>query len=341
MFKVLIVDDSATDAELLKFILSHSEDLKVIGHARNGEEAVVLAEKLHPDVITMDVMMPGIDGFQTTREIMEKTPTPIVIITSSINSKELNVTFNALDAGALMAIGKPPGPANSDFPAISRQIISTVKNMASLKVFRRWPKKKDTIEKKEIVQLKTKIKIIGIASSTGGPQALHYIFQNLPESFSCPVLIVQHIASGFHEGFTHWLNSVANHRNFKVAVNGEQIKKGNIYLAPENYHLGVIGNKIELSGAEPVNGFRPSANYLFLSLANYYGSLASGVILTGMGRDGVDGIKALTETGGFTIAQDRESSVVFGMPGEAIREKAVKHVLSLKEITKFLADITM
>lgn len=332
MLRVVVVEDSPVARDLLVEILNGADDLTVVGEARNGEEGVQLVRELKPDVVTMDVQMPGMDGYEATREIMIVQPTPIVVISGSNDSPDAEKSMNSLQAGALTVIGKPSSPSSPDFETSARQVIETVRTMSRVKVVRQRRPRTSTPDaatvQTELPGSGSSARIVAIAASTGGPQTLHEILSLLPADFPLPIVCVQHISDGFTAGLVTWLNGLVSMR-VQVATHGEVLTPGTVYFAPEQYHLEVAANHtLVLSDQPPVGGFRPAASVLFDSVARSYGPQAIAIILTGMGRDGVDGLKALKQCGVHIVAQDEESCVVFGMPKAAIEEGLVSAVLA-------------
>ena len=342
MIKVLIVDDSPVATALLKHILNSDPQIEVIGTASNGEEAIVFTETEKPDLITMDIIMPRMDGFQATRKIMEATPVPILVVSASVKREEVNKTWRAVEAGAVGVLEKP-SYADMGIPnGNAEKLIQTVKVMSQVKTVRRWKKTSEndpiTSSQKILKQDRAKknLKIVAIGASTGGPQALKQILSQLPKSFKLPVLLVQHIAPGFTEGFANWMNT-ASALPVHVAFDGEQPLPGHVYVAPDLHHMKIGRNgKIALSADEEDNGIKPSVASLFRSVAEVYGSGAIGVLLTGMGRDGATELNLMKIKGAVTIAQDKESSMVFGMPGEAMKIGAAKYSLPPDKIAEML-----
>ncbi|MBI5589346.1 MAG: chemotaxis-specific protein-glutamate methyltransferase CheB [Deltaproteobacteria bacterium] len=343
--RVLIVEDSAVVAELLNYILGSDPAIRVVGTARDGWQALQAVRDLKPDVITMDINMPGMGGYEATCRIMETHPAPIVIVSVSIDPREVATTFRALEAGALAAVQKPMGIGHPEHEEAVRTLIRTVKLMSEVKVVRRWP-----IRHKQghlpspapgyvFESGMGDIDVIALGASTGGPSVLQLILSGLPKDMNAAVFIVQHISPGFVHGFAE---SLAPSCKLPVHVpeHGEPVLPGHVYLAPDGVHMGVgKGGRIGLVSAPPMDGMRPSISFLFRSVADVFGRKAIGVLLTGMGRDGADGLKAMKEKGAVTIAQDEESCVIFGMPAEAIRLGAATHVLSPEKITAALVKL--
>lgn len=340
MIRVLIVDDSPTVRSLLRAILSSDPELQIVGEAHNGQEAVTLARQLRPDVITMDIRMPKMDGFEATKEIMIESPTPIVIVTASRAIHDIEASMQALRAGALAILEKPAGPLGADFDETARAVIAHVKAMSQVKVVRHW-RPVDAIARPRapVAVNGARTRVVGIASSTGGPAALYTLLTALPADFPVPVLVVQHISPGFVHGLADWLNK-AGPLHVKVAEEGEPLKRRTVYLAPDDRHLGAsVHGTIALSSSPPTGGFRPSGTHLFESLVKTYGSGTTALILTGMGEDGVAGLPAVRQVGGRVIAQNEESCVVYGMPGAAVAANLVDEILPIEAMAARLVEL--
>jgi two-component system chemotaxis response regulator CheB len=345
VIRLLIVEDSRTVQQALVEIFNSDPDIQVVGTANDGDEAVNAVMTLKPDVVTMDVNMPGLDGFGATRAIMASCPVPIVIVTGKMDPKESATLFQVMKAGALMVIAKPAAPGHPDHEDSVRELIRGVKLMSEIKVVRRvFPKDVTEAVFHPPLQVTpvgpaTRIGIVAIGASTGGPPLLQLILSSLPADFSVPVVIVQHMAKGFTENFVNWLNE-SSRLQVELATSGMQMFPGHAYVAPDGYQTRVgPDNRLILVEGELENGQRPSVSVLFRSIASIYGSQAVGVLLTGMGKDGAAELKTLREKGGVTIAQNRESSIVFGMPGEAIRINAADYILAPEEITTVLTKL--
>jgi two-component system chemotaxis response regulator CheB len=332
--RVLVVDDSAVLRQSTKFILESDPGLKVVGEAKNGEEAVAMVKHLKPDVITMDVRMPRMGGLDAIRHIMADNPTPIVVVSSVNRDQETDLSSQARKLGAVCVLRRPGRASSPEYQAFIASLIEQVKLMSEVKVIARR-RTRETVSPQrgisgpEAQSTKAcKTQVVAIGSSTGGPAALHQILSALPADFYLPILIVQHISFGFVAGLVGWLDAACKLR-VKVAEQRERIRPGTVYVAPDGHHLQVGFGRVRLSQGEPVTGHRPSVTVLFESVAGAYGPAAVAVILTGMGSDGARGMRTLRDAGAMTLAQDEASCVVFGMPKEAIGLGGVLHVVPL------------
>ena len=339
MIRVLVAEDSATAREILVALLSSDSEIQVVGTARNGREVVEMTRALKPDLVTMDIHMPEMDGFEATKRIMIETPTPIVIITASVDVNDVKVSMEALRVGALALLDKPALGA-VDFEAAAARMIETVKAMASVKVVRHWAPRagvaKQTYIQPEDRPPGARVQLVAIAASTGGPAALARVFADLPGQFPVPIIVVQHITRGFVGGLATWLNGSCS-LQVKIATEGETLQSSSVYLAPDDAHLGVDSNlRVRLNHGEAIDGFRPSATFMFQSVAKALGPAAVSVILTGMGQDGVAGLQAVHDAGGRVAAQDEATSVVFGMPGATIAQGLADRVLPISGIGEWL-----
>ena len=339
MIRVMVVDDSVVLRQSTRLILESDPDLHVVGEASNGADAVSLVGQLRPDVITMDLHMPKMDGTQAIEQIMAEHPAPIIVVTSANLDQEIGLSLRASKSGALTVLQRPEGISAPDFPAFTAKLIEQVKLMSTVKVVRRVRTNKPVppnVIGRAMPQGTVKSEIVAIGSSTGGPAALHKILSAIPADFPVPIVIVQHISFGFVQGLADWLDT-ASPLHVKVAQAGEKIKPGTVYIAPDGNHMLVDRlNRIALSPAEPIGGHRPSVTALFQSVAQSYGAAAITAILTGMGADGAAGMKVLHDAGAITIAQDEASCVVFGMPKEAIALGAARRIVPLDQIAQTL-----
>ncbi len=329
--RVLVADDSDLFREVLSRVITADPAFEVVASAADGNEAARMAQALKPDVITMDINMPDADGFSGIARIMAETPTPILVLTAT---PEETVGFRALSLGALDILEKPR--AEVDLDDYGATLRSRLRLLAGVRVIRHLrglrtqrPAPARPIARSDVV-------VVG--ASLGGPRALAALLRALPAGFGAPMLVVQHIADGFSEGLASWLDQESG-LSVRTARGGEELQPGLVLLAPTGRHLVVDQGRARLSDAPPVDSFKPSVTPLFLSAAEAYGPRACGVILTGMGRDGAEGLKAIKQAGGSTIAQDEASSAVFGMPRAAIETGAVDRVLPLEEIPRMLLEL--
>jgi len=338
--RALVADDSKVARQLLVHILESDERIRVVGSVEDGQSALEFVQEQKPDVVIMDIHMPRLDGFEATRQIMETQPVPIVICSATLDPRQVATTFRVLEAGAVACVEKPVAQGHADYESLAANLIQTVRLMSEVKVIRRWPRSRTANNLEPAPRPPTQgIQAIGIGASTGGPPVLQTILGALPKDFPVPVFIVQHIAKGFLPGLAEWLNQTTGWK-VQIAAYGETPQAGHAYLAPDDFHLGVSATgRILLSHEEPVGGLRPAVGYLFRTLAQNLGSQAVGVLLTGMGRDGAEELKLMRNAGADTIAQDRESSVVHGMPGEAIALGAATFILPPERIADTLVTL--
>ncbi len=347
MIDVLIVEDSPVVCEFLIHVLGSDPQIRVIGTATNGEEALEWVRKKKPDVITMDIHMPKMDGFEATRRIMETRPVPIVIVSGTSTGGEVTTTFRALEMGALAVVPRPNGIGHAEHAATARELVQAVKLMSEVKVVKRWARPRgqaavpriSAATETDIGRAPARIELVAIGASTGGPQALHALLSGLPRDFPAPVLVVQHIAVGFLQGLVEWLAGACA-LPVHIAGHGESLRPGRVYVAPDGFQMGVRrGGTIALTRDEPENSHRPSVSYLFRAVAEVYGRHAVGVLLTGMGKDGAEELRLMKDRGAVTIAQDAPSSIVHGMPGEAIKLDAAMLVLPPEKIVAALTSL--
>lgn len=384
--RVLIADDSAVVREIMKDMIADEPDMEIAGEAINGRQAVELAESERPDIITMDVLMPVMNGLEAVEEIMAYTSTPILVFSSALDDKEMDVAFQSIARGALDVMEKPKVPSGDHYERIRRDFVEKLRLLSRIHVIphlrgkkkrprpgraargeasvegappgppdlrksgetallagktRRAAPETEPAEKEieipetELVELPpretVRRKLVAVGSSTGGPKALVQIFRRFPASFPLPVLTVQHIAPSFAPGLVSWLNRESS-LHILLAEDQTRPEPGAVYISPTGKHMVVDKGLIRLSDAPPVNSCRPSVDVLFFSVAENFGEYAVAVLLTGMGRDGAEGMKAIRNRKGRTMIQDQATSVIFGMPKAALDLGAADEVVPLPKI---------
>jgi two-component system, chemotaxis family, protein-glutamate methylesterase/glutaminase len=340
--RVVVVDDSPTSRQVLVAILRADHEIEVVGQAADGLEAVEMVKRLRPDIVTMDVQMPKLDGFAATKRIMVEAPTPI-LITTSVDPHVLSVSLEAVRMGALAVHAKPGPPTAPAFDEEARELVRQVKAMSYVKVVRHYepsPAQAPLTQTPAVVALhEMPAEVVAIAASTGGPRAIHSILTTLPADYPVPILVVQHLSHGFIPGFAGWLDK-ASRLKVKPAQEDEALRPGTVYVAVDDHHLCVTpSRRIHLSTTEAVGGFRPSGTVLFESVATAFGSRAVAVILTGMGRDGVDGLRAIRRAGGRTVAESEATAIVYGMPAAAVGAGLADFILPLDQVCAAVAGL--
>ena len=353
---VMIVEDSIVVREMLMHIVSSDPRLEVVSAVGSGEEALRALERTTPHVISLDIRLPGMDGFETTQKIMQTRPTPIVVISNDVDDHSLNISMNALRAGALAVLEKPPGLASADYDSVSRRICDQLVAMSTVKVVRQRLIRDLKLASASTNQVDRKIapplsslfrtaheqrfSILSLVASTGGPSALLQVLQALPPSFPIPIAIVQHITDSFLESFVSWLASESPFRA-KIAKDREIPMPGTIYMAPVGHHLLVGLGELRLSTAEPVSMQRPSGTVLLQSMAQSHGPAGLGVVLTGMGDDGATGLLEVRKAGGYTIAEHESTAVVYGMPGVSERIGAACEMVPVDQIGARIVELVL
>lgn len=338
--RVLLAEDSPTVRQYLTSLIQEMPGFEVVGTAVDGAEVVEMVQQIRPDVVSMDIKMPHMDGLEATRQIMAHCPTPVVVV-SGMLEKDIALSMNALEAGALAVIPKPPDRKNPAFNTRRNHLMTTLKAMAAVSVVSRRERLEKERENQEIEvaapprQRRTHPEILVIGASTGGPSALHHLLRDLPDDYPLPIVVAQHMPAEFIGGLARWLRQ-ATALDVRLAENGLTLQPGMVVLAPGDYHIiitrrgtDLVVRLIEDSGA---HRYQPSVDVLFNSVAHICGSAAIGLILTGMGDDGAAGLLAMHEAGAYTLAQDEASATVFGMPQAAIKKGAVQTVISLADL---------
>lgn len=339
----MIIEDSPTVRELLVEIIAQDPRLEVAACTASAEEGLARLAEVQPDVISMDIRLPGMNGFEATSLVMARQPTPVVVVSASVDSDELNITMNALRAGALTVIEKPTGITAGHYQALARRLCDQLVIMSEVKVVRqrirrdvRLPGAPSAAARPPSLQ--GELQVVALAASTGGPGALVTLLNRLPADFPLPVLLVQHICAPFLRGFVNWLDRCVP-QQVMPAEQGVVPRGGTVYVAPAELHLQMGEHSLRLVQAPPLNSQRPSATLLFRSLAANAGPRAVGVLLTGMGDDGAEGLLELRQAGGYTLAEDASTAVVFGMPAAAVALGAATEVLPLPRIADRLLEL--
>lgn len=303
-------------------------------------ELVACVKKLRPNAIILSEKLDASALIAAIGDVMSECPTPILIIVANHTAEKSAVALDALRAGALSIVRLPAEGEAARRARAEQELLETIRAMSQVKLVRRWRRSQPDLPPatRETKRPKGASQIVAMAASTGGPAALQAILNQLPEDFPAPILIVQHIAPGFIHGVVEWLNK-ASPIEVQVATDGQRLQAGTAYFAPDDHHLGLKNRSyLRLSNDAPINGFRPSATYLFDSVAKTFDGNALAVILTGMGEDGLEGLKTLAAANGRIIAQSESSSVVFGMPGVAVRHGLANQILAPDSIAKALVE---
>ena len=336
--KVLIVEDSPVVQRLLAHVIGSDPRLEVVGIAVDAEDAMGKIGALMPDIVTMDIRLPRMNGFEATRWIMTENPLPIVVVASNIDDKALDISMNALRAGALTVVEKPVGLSRDDYQAMAAHLCTQLVIMSQIRVVRQRRRERERVPAPAPVPRICIPELVAVVASTGGPGALARIFGALPKDFRLPVAVVQHIGAPFVAGFTHWLASVSA-LPVQLASNMAPIVPGMVHVAPGDAHLTVMNGSFRVDGGPLVQGQRPSGDVLFDSVAAAYGPRAVGVLLTGMGEDGARGLALMRRAGSHTIAEAQSTAVIWGMPGAAVSMGAAVEQLPLDAIAARLTEL--
>ncbi|HXZ79341.1 MAG TPA: chemotaxis response regulator protein-glutamate methylesterase [Terriglobales bacterium] len=347
--RVLVVDDSTFMRKVLQSIITADPQMEVIGEARDGREAVAMADSLRPDVVSMDIMMPHVDGLQATQMIMSKNPRPIVIV-SSETKEGADITLKALELGAIDFVPKPVSGIDLDMQHLRDELCRKLKVASRVRVIRtitrsgakppaassysegKFTPSEASSQVSLLASGNAKFPIVVVAASTGGPQMLMQFVPALPRDFGAAVLLVQHMPGTFTAQFAKQLAEVSAVR-VKEAENNDPLQPASVYVCPGARHMRVMANgRLSIEGGERINGYRPCADVAMETAATYAGPMTIAVVLTGMGADGSKGVQAVKTAGGHVIAQDEVTSVIFGMPAEAIKTGMVDQVLAIDAI---------
>lgn len=339
--KVLIVDDSAFMRMVLKDIIDKQPNMKVVGLARDGLEAIEKATNLNPDVITLDVEMPKLNGLEALKIIMKKAPSRVLMV-SSLTSEGASITIESLENGAVDFIQKPAGSTSWTFRQVQDELIKKINESSNISLDTLKIKKSDKIKVRKPL-ISSGDKILLIASSTGGPRSLDQVIPKLPGELNVPVLVIQHMPPGFTKSLADRMNRISD-LTVKEAEEGDILQKNYVYVAPGNYHLGLKKTNSEkiqifLDSSDKINNVRPAADYTFDQAAEIFNSNCVGVILTGMGRDGAKGAFKIKHYGGKIIAESKETCVVYGMPKAVVEDGYADHILPNYKIAEKIVEV--
>ena len=344
--RLLVVEDSATMRELLRTIFAADPGIELVGMLSDGEMALEAVGRLHPDILAIDYCLPGRNGLEVSREILAKSPVPIVIMSSQLKVDDPEVVARVVEGGVLALLEKPSGPEHPRFESLAAVLCRKIKLMSEIPVVtrRHEPNRPSSPASRAALPLPPaaspcQAQAVFIGVSAGGPAVLQEIFSALNPAFALPIVVAQHIPAGFETTLCEWLRH-GSKLKFKIAGHGDELQAGIIYIAPGGKDTTVdFRRRLIVLPAEPGEDgvvASPSIARLFHAAAQAYGSHAIGIVLTGMGRDGAREMKEMKEAGAVTIAQDKDSSFIHGIPGEAIRLGAVSHILNTKQIVGFL-----
>ncbi len=341
---VLVVDDSAFMRKLITEIIDGSDDFRVVGTARNGFDALKQIHALEPAIVTLDIEMPELDGLQALGYIMSETPRPVVMLSAAASGTTDDPTIRALELGAIDFVRKPSGPISLDLITVQERLLAALRaarhgNLGGVQVLARPRARAPHRPGPSAARV---ARIVAIASSTGGPRALAEVIPSLPRDLDAAVVVVQHMPRGFTQSLAQRLDLMSP-LPVAEASDGDPLRPGRVYVAPGGSHMRIVsgasGPALELYDAAPVWGVRPAADPLFRSVAEHFGARAVGVVLTGMGRDGAEGLRAMRDAGGQAVVQNRETAVIYGMPQAALAAAGADHVLPLTEIGPAVAGI--
>ena len=335
---VLVVDDSAFMRRLISEIIDGSPDFRVIGTARNGHDALKQIHALEPDIVTLDVEMPELDGLETLGYIMSETPRAVVMLSAAVTQGGVDLTLRCLELGAVDFVRKPSGPISVDLARVGETLLDALRaarevNLAGVQLLAR---PRFVTEQPAVRSRSMAASVVAIASSTGGPRALAEVIPGLPADLGAAVLVVQHMPPGFTRSLANRLDGMSELR-VTEAEDGDAVVVNHVYLAPGGLHMTIVADgprawRIALDDLPTLHGVRPSADRLFSSVAAQLGRASIGVVLTGMGKDGAEGLREMREAGGIGIVQDRATSTIYGMPQAALQRAGAEHVVGLSEV---------
>lgn len=326
MIRVLLADDSFLTLSILKDLLAQDPQIEVVGEAYDGRQAVDKVAHLHPDLLIMDVMMPVMDGLTAVQEIMKVAALPILILSSDSAAGEQSNAFNAIRLGALDVMRKPEGLSGAAWEAFASTLLAQIHTLSRVRVIHHFRSPRKRAAAAPPPALSACRSIVAIGASTGGPKVVMKILKELPADREASILIVQHIAAGFAAGFADWINTESAY-HVRLAQEGDLLERGVALVAPSDQHLEIRNGRVVLTHTPQVNGCRPSIDNLFFSLAKENATSVVAALLTGMGKDGAEGLLALKEGGAYTIAQDEATCAVYGMPKVAMELGGVREVL--------------
>jgi two-component system chemotaxis response regulator CheB len=343
---VLVVDDSAFMRKLIAEMVESSGEYRVVGTATDGVEALEQVRALSPDIVTLDIEMPRLDGLHVLDQIMKEMPRPVVMLSAAGSEHGNEMTLRALDRGAIEFVRKPSGPISIDLLTVREELAAALNaaravNMAGVRT-PQAPAATVTTDVTAKASAVSATRVVAIAASTGGPRALGEIIPHLPEILGAAVMIVQHMPREFTRTLSRRLDAMSR-LHVSEAEDGEPLRENRVYIAPGGYHMrvdGQVGNgTIRLDTSPTVWGVRPAADPLFASVAEVFGASAIGVILTGMGRDGAEGLRRIRDAGGLGAIQDRDSSIVYGMPQAALALAGADRVVAAQEMARAIRDL--
>lgn len=340
---VLVVDDSAFMRKLIAELIEQDGTFKVIGSAADGVEALTKIRSLQPDIVTLDIEMPRLDGLEALAQIMAAMPRPVVMLSAAGSERGQEMTLRALERGAVDFVRKPSGPVSIDLATVRGELLGALNaaksmNLAGVRTPARPARQAKTVETPDR-ESRMATRVVGIAASTGGPRALGEVIPHLPASLGAAVLVVQHMPRDFTRSLSRRLDLLSP-LVVREAVDGEPLLENRVYIAPGGNHLTLTGSpgagRLCLDSSAAIWGVRPAADPLFESIAESFGGSAIGIVLTGMGRDGAEGLRRIKAAGGIAVVQDRESSIIYGMPQAALAAAGADHISPVSDLAQLI-----